>query len=149
MAEVKDRVGVVAAGCSLITPVQRAAQHVVLGTGTRFSVGGQRSVSNSFLLDGTNANDQGNGTPGGAAGTNLGVDTILEFKIFTSSFKAEYGKASGSVISAVTRSGTNAFHGTAFEYIRNSALTKRNFSTPPTRRHPSGEISLEGYLEDQ
>src|SRR5579862_1555205 len=77
------------------------------GTGKRFSVGGQRSSSNSFLLDGTNINDQGNGTGGGAAGTNLGVDTIREFKIFTNSFKAEYGHAYGSVVTAITRSGTN------------------------------------------
>ena len=70
------------------------------GTSKRFTVGGQRSVSNSFLLDGTNINDQANGTPGGAAGTNLGVDTILEFKIFTNSFKAEFGHSGGSTSSA-------------------------------------------------
>ena len=96
-------------------------------------------------MDGTNINDQGNGTPGGASGLNLGVDTILEFKIFTSSFKAEYGHSDGSVVSAVTRSGTNAFHGTAFEYIRNSALDARNFfdagSSPPSfRRNQFGGV---------
>src|SRR6266478_3247477 len=51
------------------------------GTGVRFSVSGSRSYANSFLLDGTDINDHANGTPGGAAGTNLGVDGILEFKI--------------------------------------------------------------------
>jgi carboxypeptidase family protein len=115
------------------------------GTGKHFSVGGSRSYSNSFLLDGTNINDQSNGTPGGAAGTNLGVDTIREFKIFTNSFKAEYGHSDGSVVSAVTRSGTNNPHGTAFEYIRNSALDARNFfdtgsSPPPFRRNQFGGV---------
>ena len=115
-----------------------------LGSGKRFSVGGQRPVSNSFLLDGTNINDQGNGTPGGAAGTNLGVDTIREFKVFTNSYKAEYGHSNGSITSAVTRSGTNSLHGTAFEYIRNSDLDARNFfdvgSTPAFRRNQFGGV---------
>jgi hypothetical protein len=115
------------------------------GTGKRFSVGGQREIANSFLLDGTNVNDQANGTPGGAAGTNLGVDTIQEFKIFTNSFSAEFGHSSGSVTTAVTRSGTNDFHGTAFEYIRNSALDAKNFfdvgsSPPPFRRNQFGGV---------
>ena len=108
-------------------------------------MGGQRSISNSFLLDGTDVNDQSNGTPGGAAGTNLGVDTIQEFKIFTNSFKAEFGHSSGSVTTAVTRSGTNSFHGTAFEYLRNSVLDARNYfdpaSGPPAfRRNQFGGV---------
>ena len=117
----------------------------LFGSGERFTVGGQRDVSNSFLLDGTNINDQGNGTPGGAAGTNLGVDTIREFKTFTNSFKAEYGHSSGSVTSAITRSGTNGFHGTAFEFIRNSAFDARNYfdvgsRTPPFKRNQFGGV---------
>jgi hypothetical protein len=116
-----------------------------LGSGKRFTVGGQRPFSNLFLLDGTDINDQGNGTPGGAAGTNLGVDTILEFKIFTNSFKAEYGHSSGGIITAVTRSGTNSLHGTAFEFIRNSYLDARNYfdigaSPPPFRRNQFGGV---------
>jgi carboxypeptidase family protein/TonB-dependent receptor-like protein len=92
------------------------------GTGTRFSVSGSRSYANSFMLDGTDINDHANGTPGGAAGTNLGVDGILEFKINTSVSPAEYGRSSGGVVSAVTRSGTNSIHGTAFEFLRNNAV---------------------------
>jgi hypothetical protein len=115
------------------------------GTASRFSVGGQRAGTNLFLLDGTDINDQANGTPGGAAGTNLGVDTILEFKIFTNSYKAEYGHSMGSVVSAVTRSGTNTFHGTAFEYIRNHVLDASNFfdvghSSPPFIRNQFGGV---------
>jgi len=92
------------------------------GTGTRFSVTGSRPYANSFLLDGTDINDHANGTPGGAAGTNLGVDGIQEFKINTSVSPAEYGRSSGGTISAVTRSGTNGLHGSAFEFLRNNAL---------------------------
>src|ERR1700720_3033843 len=81
------------------------------GTGTRFSVAGSRSYANSFMLDGTDINDHANGTPGGAAGTNLGVDGVQEFQINTLVAPAEYGRSSGGVISAVTRSGTNSLHG--------------------------------------
>ncbi|MSO19684.1 MAG: TonB-dependent receptor [Acidobacteria bacterium] len=97
------------------------------GTGTRFSVAGSRSYNNSYLLDGMDINDSGNGTPGGAAGTNLGVDAIREFKIVTSLFSAETGRATGAVISAVTKSGANDYHGNLFHFIRNSAMDARNF----------------------
>ena len=92
------------------------------GTGTRFNVNGSRAYANTFLLDGTDIADHANGTPGGAAGTNLGVDGVQEFKINTSVSPAEYGRSSGGVISAVTRSGTNSLHGSAFEFIRNNAF---------------------------
>src|ERR1700680_4434904 len=92
------------------------------GEGTRFSVTGSRPYANSFMLDGTDVNDHANATPGGAAGTNLGVDGILEFKINTLVSPAEYGRSSGGVIAAVTRSGTNSLHGSAFGFLGNSAL---------------------------
>src|SRR6266852_5336838 len=92
------------------------------GTGVRFSVTGSRAYANSFMLDGTDINDHANGTPGGAAGTNLGVDGILEFKINTSVSPAEYGRSSGGVVSAVTRSGSNSLHGSAFLFKRNNNL---------------------------
>src|SRR5437016_307978 len=92
------------------------------GTGTRFNVNGSRAYANSFLLDGTVINDHANGTPGGAAGNNLGVDGVQEFKINTLVAPAEYGRSSGGVVSAVTKSGTNSFHGSAFEFIRNDAF---------------------------
>ena len=97
------------------------------GTGTRFSVAGSRSYANSFMLDGTDINDHANGTPGGAAGTNLGVDGILEFKINTAVSPAEYGRSSGGVVSAITRSGTNSLHGSAFEFLRNNALDSQGY----------------------
>src|SRR5437867_1237201 len=92
------------------------------GTGTRFNVNGSRAYANSFMLDGTDINDHANGTPGGSAGTNLGVDGVQEFKINTSVSGAEIGRSSGGVISAVTRSGTNDLHGAGFEFLRNNAM---------------------------
>ncbi len=80
---------------------------------------GSRSYSNSFLLDGTDINGHGNSTPGGAAGNNLGVDAIREFQVITNTFSAEHGRATGAVVSAVTKSGTNQFHGSLFEFHRN------------------------------
>jgi hypothetical protein len=92
------------------------------GTGQRFFVTGSRGYANTFMLDGTSLNDHANGTPGGAAGQNLGVDGVQEFKINTSVSTADIGGSSGGVISAVTRSGTNDLHGAAFEFLRNNAL---------------------------
>ncbi len=118
----------------------------------KFSVAGSRSYSNSFLLDGTDVNDSSNSTPGGSAGTNLGVDAIKEFKIVAATFSAEYGRASGAVVSAVTRSGTNELHGTLFEFLRNSAFDARTIfdledrdgdgkaDLPPFRRNQFGGV---------
>lgn len=90
--------------------------------GTKFSVAGSRSYSNSFLLDGTDINGHGNSTPGGASGVNLGVDAIREFQVITNAFAAEHGRATGAVVSAITKSGTNQFHGSVFEFFRNDNL---------------------------
>src|SRR5256885_12396143 len=92
------------------------------GTGQRFNVNGGRAYANTFMLDGTAINDHANGTPGGAAGQNLGVDGVQEFKINTSVSPAEFGRSTGGVVSAVTRSGTNDLHGAGFEFLRNNAL---------------------------
>jgi Carboxypeptidase regulatory-like domain/TonB dependent receptor len=118
----------------------QASQAFDYGTGTRFNVNGSRAYANTFLLDGTDINDHANGTPGGAAGTNLGVDGVQEFKINTSVSPAEYGRSSGGVISAVTRSGTNSFHGSAFEFIRNNAFDSLGYFDE-TRHGGSGTIA--------
>lgn len=111
---------------------------------SKFSVAGSRGNSNSFLLDGTDVNDQANSTPGGAAGTNLGVEAIREFKILTNNFTAEYGRSSGGIISAVTKSGTNDLTGTVFGFHRNSAMDARNFfdvgDVPAFKRHQFGGV---------
>jgi len=97
------------------------------GRGDKISISGARPTSNVFLLDGTNVNDLYNRTPGSTAGVFLGVETVREFSVVTNSFNAEYGRAAGGAINAVTKAGTNDIHGTGFWFHRNSALDARNF----------------------
>jgi hypothetical protein len=95
--------------------------------GTKISIGGARAFDNAILLDGTDIKNQYGTSPGSVAGGLLGVDTVREFRVITSAYSAEYGRFTGGVISAVTRSGSNQLHGTLFEFHRNSALDARNF----------------------
>ena len=111
------------------------------GNGTKLTVSGSRIDSNSFLLDGANMNDQSNMTPGSAAGVLMGVEILREFRVLTSNYSAEYGRVSGGIINAVTKSGTNSLHGGGFEYLRNSALDARDFfdqEKPAFRRNQFG-----------
>src|SRR5215510_15135315 len=97
------------------------------GRGTRFSVAGARPSQNLFQLDGTNINDALNNTPGSAQGLLVGVETVKEFRVLTNTYTAEYGRSTGGVFLAITKSGTNEFHGSAFEFLRNDNLDARNF----------------------
>jgi hypothetical protein len=112
------------------------------GFGAQLAIAGARPQQNNYRLDGVSINDYSNGGPGSVLGGNLGVDAILEFSVFTGNYPASYGKASGGVINATTKSGTNDFHGSAYEFLRNSALDARNFfdgsSIPPFRRNQFG-----------
>src|SRR5262249_50720134 len=88
-----------------------------------FSIAGGRTDSVTFLLDGGLNNDLlDNGVV-----LNPNPDTIAEFRILTSNYTAEYGRNGGGIISVVTKSGTNEFHGSAFEFIRNDALNANSF----------------------
>ena len=107
------------------------------------SLGGARPHQMSFLVDGADLMGKDNTTPSGVSGIMMGVDTIQEFRVSTSSFSAEFGRNSGGVISAITKSGTNQFHGTAFEFLRNNDLDARNFfdvgsGQPAFRRNQFG-----------
>ena len=104
-----------------------SAQTANTGRGTRFSVGGARPSQNLFQLDGTTVNDALNNTPGSAQGLLIGVETVKEFRVLTNTYSAEYGRVSGGVFIAVTKSGTNDFRGSAFEFLRNDAVDARNF----------------------
>ena len=112
--------------------------------GNTFSVAGRRTGDNLFLLNGIEytGSSQLAVTPGGASGELLGIDAVREFNVLTDTYPAEYGKRPGAQVSIVTRSGTNALHGTVFEFLRNSALDARNFfdqaSVPPFRRNQFG-----------
>ena len=112
------------------------------GFGVDLAISGGRPSQNNFLLNGISINDYGNATPGSAVGINLGVDSIQEFSVLTSTYTAEYGKTSAGVINAVTKSGTNTIHGSAYYFIRNSALDARNFfdgaSIPSFKRNQFG-----------
>jgi len=103
------------------------------GFGQQLTISGARPQQNNYRLDGISLNDYANGAPGSVLGGNLGVDAIQEFSVLTSNYSAEYGKTSGGVVNAITRSGTNAFHGSAYEFLRNSALDARNFFEDPTQ----------------
>ncbi len=115
------------------------------GRGMKITVYGARFFHNSFLLDGTDVNDMYNNTPGSVAGVMLGVETVREFKVVTHNFSAEYGRAAGAVINAVTQSGTNELHGSAFEFHRNSALDAKNFFDPPDRPIPAFKRNQFGF----
>src|SRR5216683_2399042 len=97
------------------------------GFGQQLTISGARPQQNNYRLDGVSLNDYANGAPGSVLGGNLGVDAIQEFSVLTSNYSAEYGKTSGGVVNAITRSGTNAFHGSVYEFLRNSALDAKNF----------------------
>jgi outer membrane receptor protein involved in Fe transport len=112
------------------------------GFGVQMTISGGRPQQNNYRLDGISINDYSNGAPGSALGSTFGVEAIQQFSVLTSAYNAEYGKSSGGVINAITRSGTNGFHGEAYEFLRNSALDARNFfdrsSVPPFRRNQFG-----------
>jgi hypothetical protein len=114
------------------------------GFGSEVTISGMRPQSNNYRLDGISLNDYTNGAPGSVLGGSLGVDAIQEFSVLTSNYSAEYGKTAGGVVNAISRSGTDAFHGDAYEFLRNSALDAKNFfdsksnPIPPFRRNQFG-----------
>ncbi len=96
--------------------------------GTSFSVNGAPPRSNNFTLDGAVLQNMlGRSPVAGASGDALGLDGIKEFTIVAGTFQAEYGLAMGSQMVAVSKGGTNQFHGDVFEYIRNDAFDANTF----------------------
>ncbi len=128
----------------------------------QFSINGQRPNANSFMVDGVGANvsinigtfleQTGAGTTppvSALGGTNslVSVDDLQEFRVQTSSYAPEFGRTPGGQISVITRSGTNEFHGTAFEYLRNEVLDANDWfanalklSKPPLRQNDFGGV---------
>ncbi|HUY14593.1 MAG TPA: TonB-dependent receptor [Terriglobia bacterium] len=115
------------------------------GFGSEVSISGARPQQANYRLDGISINDYSNGPPGSVLGGDLGVDAIQEFSVLTSNYSAEYGRTSGGVVNAITKSGTNQFHGDVYEFLRNDSLDTANFfdnfsnaPKPPFRRNQFG-----------
>lgn len=124
-------------------PVARSqSRNVNNGFGVQLSLVGSRPYQNGFRLDGVSLSSYNSSTPGGISGLNLGVDAIREFSVHLSTFSAQYGRAAGGIVNAVTKSGGNDVHGTAFFFHRNDNLDARNFfdrgEPPEFRRNQFG-----------
>jgi len=113
-------------------------------TGNNFAVSGNRPQQNLFLLNGVEFTGaaENNMQPGGTSGMLLGVDAVREFSVQRDSYGAEFGKRPGGQVLIVTQSGSNQWHGTAFEFLRNNVLDAPNFfdqgDAPPFRRNQFG-----------
>jgi len=125
------------------------------GAWNMFSVAGKRPETNRFVINGIDwVGGSATGqfiSPEGASRQLLGVEAVREFNVLTDTYGAEYGKRAGGQINIVTASGTNQLHGSAFEYLRNSAFDARNFfdqtdGAPPFKRNQFGG-SLGGPLK--
>ncbi|MBI4446826.1 MAG: TonB-dependent receptor [Acidobacteria bacterium] len=105
-------------------------------SGTWFSSNGAPLRSNNHLMDGAIMTNLWGANSASISGTTLGVEGIREFRVVTNTFSAEYGMTMGSQIEIVSKSGGNAFHGSLFHFLRNSALDARNFFDRKTASNP-------------
>jgi hypothetical protein len=123
------------------------------GFGNQLTDSGHRPNENNYRLNGISINDYSNAAPGGPTGLNLGVDAIQEFSVITSGYTAEYGRTSGAIINAITKSGTNRFHGTGFAFDRDKIFDARNFfdgsQIPPFRRVQFGGSAGGAIIKDK
>ena len=112
------------------------------GFGDQLADSGHRPNENTYRVDGININDYSNGAPGSVLGASLGVDAIQEFSVVTTDYTAEYGRTSGAVINAITKSGTNQVHGSGYFFDRDKVFDARNYfdgpTIPPFRRTQFG-----------
>ncbi|HWF07145.1 MAG TPA: TonB-dependent receptor [Bryobacteraceae bacterium] len=130
--------------------VGNGGANLLYGVENNFSVSGARSEGQAYLLDSTDIQGFWNhGSGSGVMGTTLGIEAIAEFSVLTNTYSAQFG-GNGAVVNAVSRSGTNTFHGSAYEFLRNSALDARNFfdgSTKPAFRQNQFGGSLGGPIK--
>ena len=127
------------------------------GFGGEMTVSGQRSTFNNYRIDGIGVNDYAMASPGNVIGVVLGVDAIQEFSVLTGGFPAEYGRATGGVVNAISRSGTNQFHGAVYEFLRNSALDANDLlftgsagtPNPPFKRNQFGVSAGAPIIKDR
>jgi hypothetical protein len=117
----------------LVPGVAPSAQGSILSFRGGFNVAGASELNNNFTLNGLENNDQLLSAPA----FRPSIDAIQEFKILTGVFPAEYGRNSGSQVIVTTKAGGNAFHGSAFEFLRNQVTDAKNFFTPPNTANPA------------
>ena len=116
-----------APGVAQIPPGAPGAGSTFYGNGQKYSIAGSRPSGQAYLLDDQDmVNFWNNGPGAGGLGTALGVEAIAEFQTLTNTYSAQFG-GNGAVINASSRSGTNALHGSAYEFLRNDKLEARNF----------------------
>src|SRR5712692_7199251 len=107
-------------------PFESGALRGNRGFGAQLTISGGRPTQNNYRLDGLSISDYTNGS-GSVIGGTLGVDAIQEFSVITGNYSAEYGRTSGGIINAVSKSGTNSFHGDVYEFLRNDRLDANDF----------------------
>ncbi len=126
------------------------------GFGAELTISGGRSTFANYRIDGISVVDYANATPGSVIGGTLGVDAIQEFSVLTGGFSAEYGRASSGVVNAISKSGTNSFHGDVYEFLRNSSLDSNDYfdraaghPRPPFRRNQFGGSAGGPIIKDK
>jgi hypothetical protein len=127
-----------------VSPTNTASTQLFAETsavpGQGISIGSQRNFSNNFIVDGLSANDDA----AGLSGIPYGVDAVDQFQVVTSGGQAELGRALGGYVNVVTKSGTNALHGTAYSYFGDDALNARNALSgtklPMTQKQYGGSL---------
>jgi Carboxypeptidase regulatory-like domain/TonB dependent receptor/TonB-dependent Receptor Plug Domain len=123
------------------------------GLGNQMTIDGNRPTQNVYRLNGVIVNDYSNAGPGNVLGASIGVDAIQEFTVLTANYNAEYGFTSGGVINAITKSGTNQFHGSVFEFFRNKVFDSSDYlsgaNKPPFVRNQFGASGGWKILKDK
>jgi hypothetical protein len=125
-------------------------------TGNNFAVSGNRPQQNLFLLNGVEFTGaaENNMTPGGPSGMLLGVDAVTEFNVQRDSYGAEFGKHPGGQVIIATQSGSNTWHGSLYQFVRNNALDAANYfdapgGPPPFQRNQFGASSGGAIRKDK
>src|SRR5213592_3057317 len=108
-------------------PFENGAIRGNRGFGNQLTISGGRPTQNNYRLYGNSITDYAMGGPGSVLGVNLGVDAIQEFAVVTGNYSAEYGRTSGGIVNAISKSGTNTFHGDVYEFFRNQVLDANDF----------------------
>jgi hypothetical protein len=109
---------------------------ITYGGSLHVSVNGARPGQNSYRMDGIYVNDATGAAPSSASGQTLGIEAVQELRLASSPFLAEYGRAAGAMFTAVSKSGANDFHGSAYEFFRNAAMDAKNFFDPANQPIP-------------